>query len=153
MDKIEFLEHFNASWQALLSAFQGLSPEQMKRAGVTETWSVKDILGHVTTWEQEALQALPDIQAGKPAPDYLQLFGGIDGFNAYMVLAKNRHSLDEVLQNLTKVHEKLLRLVEETDPAEFADESPFLLCLRANTTDHYPEHTQAILDWRARNAI
>ena len=31
----------------------------MSEQGVTGSWSVKDIIAHVTTWEEEALKHLP----------------------------------------------------------------------------------------------
>jgi len=39
--------------------------------------------------------------------------------------------------------------LEEADPALFLDENPFLIRLSMDTTEHYPEHAQAIRDWRA----
>jgi len=66
-----------------------------------------------------------------------------------MVLLKNRQTLEEVLSDLEKVHSKLLQFLEEADPALFLDENPFLIRLSMDTTEHYPEHAQAIRDWRA----
>lgn len=36
-------------------SYAGLSDPQLMETGVTGEWSVKDILAHVTTWEEEAL--------------------------------------------------------------------------------------------------
>ena len=153
MNKAEFLKAITQRWQDFLTSIDGLSPEQMKLPGVIGSWSVKDILGHVTSWEQETLSTLPGIEAGKPAPVYSQLYGSIDALNAYMVLAKDRQSLDEVLENLHKVHAKLLQFIEEADPAYFVEETPFLVRLSMDTSEHYPEHTEAILSWRAKQRL
>jgi hypothetical protein len=149
MTKADFLNLLNKRWQELLDSFAGLDPQQMLIPGVVGTWTVKDVLGHVTSWEQETLSTLPEILAGNPAPVYSQLYGSIDALNAYMVLLKNRQTLEEVLSDLEKVHSKLLQFLEEAAPALFLDENPFLIRLSMDTTEHYPEHAQAIRDWRA----
>jgi len=153
MNKANFLDILNQRWQEFLSSIEGLSPEQMMLPGVSGTWSVKDIIGHVTSWEQETLSTLPDILAGQPAPVYSQLYGSIHALNAYIVRVKTRQSLPELLDNLHKVHAKLLNFLEEADPAQFTYESPFLIRLSMDTSEHYPEHTLAICAWRARTGL
>ncbi|MEL7645427.1 MAG: DinB family protein [Anaerolineaceae bacterium] len=153
MNKSDYFETLQLRWQEFLDSISGLSPEQMKLPGVSGTWSVKDIVGHVTSWEQETLSSLPGILAGKPSPVYSQLYGSIDALNAYMVLVKSRQSLDEVLQNLHKVHAQLLKFLEEADPAQFEEETPFVVRLSIDTSEHYPEHTEAVLSWRAKQRL
>ncbi|HOG77183.1 MAG: DinB family protein [Chloroflexi bacterium] len=153
MNKVEFMKLLEARWQELTASTDGLEPYQMLIPGVVGTWSVKDILGHVTSWEQETLSTLPEILAGKPAPVYSQIYGSIDTFNAYMVMARNRQTLEEILANLEKVHGRLLRFLEEADPTQFLEETPFLIRLSMDTTEHYPEHAEAIRAWRARRGL
>ncbi|MEN6555816.1 MAG: maleylpyruvate isomerase N-terminal domain-containing protein [Anaerolineaceae bacterium] len=153
MHKSDYLNVLQQRWQEFLDSIVGLSPEQMKLPGVCGTWSVKDIIGHVTSWEQETLSTLPAILAGGSAPVYSQLYGSIDALNAYMVLGKNRQDLDEVLENLHKVHAKLLKFLEEVDPAQFSEETPFLVRLSMDTSEHYPEHSAAVLSWRAMQGL
>ncbi len=46
-------------WRAFRESYAGLSDSQLTEAGVTGKWSVKDIIAHVTWWEEEALKHLP----------------------------------------------------------------------------------------------
>ena len=62
----------------------GLSDAELMEPGVTGAWSVKDIIPHVTGWEEEALTHLPLILAGGRPPRYSVRYGGIDAFNAQM---------------------------------------------------------------------
>ena len=66
---------------------------------------------------------------------------------------QNRQSFQEVLDNLHKVHTKLLQFLEEADPTQFADGTPFFVRLSMDTSEHYPEHTLAICAWRARKGL
>ena len=44
---------------AFNESYAGLSDSQLMEPGVSGAWSVRDILTHVTTWEEEALKYLP----------------------------------------------------------------------------------------------
>ena len=71
MDKSKLLKNLEAAWTALLESYAGLTDVEMMRNGVIGEWSVKDIIAHVTAWEEEALKHLPTILAGKRPPRYL----------------------------------------------------------------------------------
>jgi hypothetical protein len=78
------LERLDRAWEDLLESYAGLSDAEMLEPGVTRDWSVRDIIAHVTWWEEEALTHLPLILAGGKPPRYSVSYGGIDAFNALM---------------------------------------------------------------------
>jgi hypothetical protein len=84
MDRQQLLNKLDKAWAALKESYAGLSDAQLTEPGVMGAWSVKDILAHVTTWEEEALQYLPLIITGGRPPRYAIQYGGIDAFNALM---------------------------------------------------------------------
>jgi hypothetical protein len=49
------LDRLEAAWAALTDAYAGVPESTLTEPGVVDDWSVKDVLAHVTTWEQEAL--------------------------------------------------------------------------------------------------
>jgi hypothetical protein len=97
------LERLEAAWTALGDAYAGLDDAQLVEPGVVDDWSVKDIVAHVTTWEQEALEHLPLIIAGGTPPRYAAQ-GGIDAFNARATEDGRRLSLAEVLRRRDQTH-------------------------------------------------
>src|SRR5213592_5082072 len=74
----ELLKRLHRAWEAFHESYAGLSDPDLLKAGVTGTWSVKDIIAHVTWWEEEALTHLPVILAGGRPPRYSVTYGGID---------------------------------------------------------------------------
>jgi len=80
----QLLKRLDTRWQELLASYAGLSETELGEPGVTGTWSVKDIVAHVTAWEAEALTHLPEILVGRKPPRYSVTHGGIDAFNAQM---------------------------------------------------------------------
>jgi hypothetical protein len=88
MDKTQLIRKLDRAWEAFVTSYAGLPDSEMTEAGVTGDWSVRDIIAHVTWWEEEALKHLPHILAGGRPPLYSVTYGGIDAFNAEMTELK-----------------------------------------------------------------
>jgi hypothetical protein len=143
------LGQLETAWTALGDAYAGLPEERLLEPGVVDDWSVKDIVAHVTTWEQEALTHLPVIIAGGSPPRY-GAQGGIDAFNARATQDGRRRSLAEVLRRRDETHARLLDYVRRQPPGTFGGRTRARRRLRLDTYGHYPEHTAAIRAWRER---
>lgn len=150
MKKQQLLDKLQQSWKSFIESYAGLSDAQLLQPGVTGDWSVKDILAHVSWWEEEALKHLPTILQGGRPPRYSVLYGGIDAFNAQMTELKRGLSLDEVRQHLEDTHNKLVGYITGVPEEQFTSETRFRRRLRLDTYSHYPIHTRAIREWRAR---
>jgi hypothetical protein len=150
MKKQQILDKLQQSWMSLTESYAGLSDAQLLEPGVTGDWSVKDILAHVSWWEEEALKHLPTILQGGRPPRYSVLYGGIDAFNAQMTELKRGLSLDEVRQHLEDTHLKLIEYISGVAEEQFTSETRFRRRLRLDTYSHYPIHTRAIREWRER---
>lgn len=117
--------------------------------GVSGEWSVRDILAHVTTWEEETLKYLPLILRHETPPRY-SAQGGINGFNALMTERKRELSLAEVRRQMDETHRRLIDFIEGAPEDQLRTETRFRHRLRVDTYGHYPKHAQAIAKWRAR---
>jgi hypothetical protein len=132
----------------LLESFISLPEGRLIETGVVDDWSIKDILAHITTWEEEALKYLPLIVKGGKPPRYSVQYGGIDAFNALRSEQKRGLPLPEVLKQLEEVHQELLHYIGDVPEDQFARETPFRHRLRLDTYSHYSLHTRMINKWR-----
>src|SRR5665213_3711782 len=66
MKRYHLLEKLDSAWTDFEESYAGLTPAQLMIPKVTGQWSVRDIIAHVTWWEQEALKSLPVIRSGGP---------------------------------------------------------------------------------------
>jgi hypothetical protein len=148
MNRRQLLNKLDVAWAALKESYAGLPDSQLTEPGVNDTWSVKDNLAHVTTWEEEALKYLPLIVRGGTPPRYSVQYGGIDAFNARRTEEKRGLSLAEVLSQLDATHRQLVEYVQSMPEEQFTRETPFRHRLRLDTYSHYPIHTRAIRAWR-----
>src|SRR6266516_5152208 len=150
MDKQQLLKRLEKAWAAIEESYDGLSDSQMMEPDVMGNWSVKDILAHVTTWEEEALKYLPLIITGGRPPRYIQ-YGGIDAFNAHMTEQKRNLVLYELLEQLDETHHRLIDYIQSVPEEHFTRETRFRHRLRLDTYSHYPIHARAIREWRERS--
>ena len=58
VDTHGLLKRLDREWQDLLQSLRGLSDKATLRPGLVGEWSGKDLLGHVATWEDEAIKAM-----------------------------------------------------------------------------------------------
>jgi uncharacterized protein (TIGR03083 family) len=150
MNRQQLLKKLDKAWTEIKESYAGLSDSQLTEPGVMGDWSVKDILAHVTTWEEEALKYLPlIIKEGRP-PRYTT-YGGIDAFNAQMTEQKRGLSLPEVLRQLDETHRRLIDYLQSVPEEQFTQETRFRHRLRLDTYSHYPEHAKAIREWQEQH--
>jgi hypothetical protein len=153
VDRRQLLKRLDKAWVAFNDSYAGLSDVQLMEAGVTGAWSVRDILAHVTTWEEEALKHLPLILKGGTPPRYSVRYGGIDAFNAGMTEQKRSLSLSEVREQLAATHGRLVDLVQSAPDHQLIGDTRFRHRLRLDTYRHYSIHAEAIRQWRQRQGV
>ena len=147
----KLLQRLDGPWAAFQASYAGLSDARLLEPGVTDDWSVKDILAHVTTWEEEALTHLPLIMVGGRPPRYVT-YGGLDAFNAQMTARKRSLSLSDVRQQLDDTHRRLIAFIQSAPADQFTGDTRARRRLRLDTYGHYPLHTAAIREWRERRS-
>lgn len=147
MNRPQLLKKLDQAWAEVKESYAGLSDSQLAEPGVAGDWSVKDILAHVTTWEEEALKYLPLIIEGRRPPRYIT-YGGIDAFNAQTTEQKRSLSFSDILRQLDEVHGRLIGYVQSVPEEQFTQETRFRHRLRLDTYSHYPLHARMIREWR-----
>ncbi len=152
MDRSQLLKRLDQDWQAFKKSYAGLSDAELMEPGVTGDWSVRDIIAHVTWWEQEALTHLPLILDGGKPPRYSVTYGGIDAFNAQTLEQKRHLSLAEVLRQQDETHRRLIDFIQRVPEEQFIRETRFRRRLRLDTYSHYPQHAEAIRQWREQRS-
>ena len=152
MDRRQILKRLDQAWGTLQASYAGLSASELLQSGVTGDWSVRDILAHVTTWEEEALRFLPLIVAGRTPPRYSVTYGGIDAFNARMTEAKSELPLSAVLRLMDDTHRRVIALIQAAPEDQLVGQTRFRRRLRLDTYGHYPKHADAIRQWRAQRS-
>jgi uncharacterized protein (TIGR03083 family) len=101
----------------LLGSLEGLPEAAWDSPGVCGSWSVKDVVAHLASYELVLVDILSGFTDGGPTP-YLDRFkepGG--GFNDAEVEARRGQTVRETLEELNAAHGRTLDLVARI-PAE-----------------------------------
>ncbi|MDQ4044478.1 MAG: DinB family protein [Chloroflexota bacterium] len=144
IDKVE------TAWTEFHAAYAGLSDAELLIPGVTGAWSVRDLIAHVTWWDEEAITHLPIVLAGGTPPRYTTTYGGIDAFNALKTEEKRHLSLDTVRREGEDTHARLIAYLRSVPIEQLKGNSRFTHRLRLDTYGHYPIHAADITRWRQK---
>lgn len=91
-----------------------LTPEQMEQPGVDQAWSVKDILAHLSVWDQRGLGWITAAVAGEtpaiPGPGLT--WDDADHLNDQTYRAGQEQVLDVVLAESRQAFEQVVSLIE-----------------------------------------
>lgn len=132
------------AWQALDTVLAEVPSEHMDAAGVVDSWSVKDLVGHISTWESEMMENVRRFL--DPHDGEMRRYPDVDAFNERTVRGKRDMSLDDLVGDLEKTHKETVEFVR--DLPEGAFEMPEVdWRIRIDTYEHYSEHGEHIRDW------
>ncbi len=104
--KSRLLARVQSEWSAFQDSIESLTEADHLLTGVVGDWSVRDLLVHITSWEGEALKAIPIILEGNRLPRYSHLYGSIDAFNALEQASKMYMSLAQVRADMRDAHQR-----------------------------------------------
>ena len=142
----DVLRQIDKSWQDIQSTFAEVPVQRIEESGVVEAWSIKDLMGHVTTWESEMMTNVQRAIDGLEMKNYPD----IDAFNAETSAAKQAMSLEAVQRELTNVHLRTVEFVSALSEGLLSREEVEWR-VRIDTFAHYREHAEHIRSWLLGN--
>ncbi len=99
----------------LLATFEKISDQQWS-VGVNTTWTVRDVLAHMASYETLLEDALKFVAGQSPTPMLDDMGRDQAGFNDRQVAARKDKSSAELLDELRRGHEHVLALVNTFGP-------------------------------------
>lgn len=118
MNLQEIREVVEDSWRQLDAAIAGLDDAALEEPGVVGTWSIKDVLGHVTTWEQMALRHVEQWRGGE-TPAGLGT-SSIDDYNASEAARRHAWALARVREESADTQQRLRATLESLTEDDWA---------------------------------
>lgn len=145
--KQEIYESIEVERSRLTEVVARLTDEQMELPGACEIWSVKDILSHLTDWEQRCLRWYRAGLRGEipKTPDEEYNWRQLPALNQEIYEKHKDHSLVEVREVFEESFKEIMavidRMTEEElfEPRQYAWTGNGLLrdFVNANTANHY----------------
>jgi hypothetical protein len=116
---LELLRRARTDEQALLSS---LNLEERAATGTPERWSAKDLVAHVTFWEERMMQRLAGRARGESFSDLTD--GEVDEVNAEVLKKSRNLSWEQVQADSERVFNQLLAMVSRFSEQELTDPTP-----------------------------
>ena len=152
--KAELIQAMVSARDELVSLIDQIQPSAMSQPGAPGEWSVKDIIAHLTAYDQWLALTLA-LRCRKP-PDFWTEDIPLDEFNRRLFDENRETALDEVLQQFRDVWGEILKETRaRSETYLFREQSvpgvphKFRPCdiLRSESYGHYLDH---VPDLRAR---
>jgi uncharacterized damage-inducible protein DinB len=153
MTKEETLAKLAESRRALLQAIEGLSEEEMTQVQVEGVWTIKDVLGHVTSWEGICLEPLRRFADGDPYD--VQVIENYLAWNDVEAARKRDVPLGAILDELATVRQGLVEAASRLSAGQWKQRVPFAWGGQGTIADtlrglhaHEMEHVRHVQRWR-----
>lgn len=137
MSKDEVIGGFSEAYDSLLIA-ASRAVTRGDREGGDGSWGVREVLGHVGAWMDEAARRIPLLLAGAPSLDY-----DADAFNAEAITSLGDRGLGEVRDELDRSQARLVTLLDTLDESAFAPGSAAHEWVTAQTA-HMQHHAHEL---------
>jgi hypothetical protein len=152
-DKADLLNVIRKERDELDAMISDLTLDQKIVPGVEASWSVKDIMAHISAWERLAQDRIHAALTGEPIK--IPLIEGdnfVDDFNAEVYAKNQSASLETVdaeykasyVDFLAQVESLYWDFIQAVLPFDWAGDLTALVLISANTHWHYLEHAASI---------
>jgi uncharacterized damage-inducible protein DinB len=153
MTKGETLAKLAESRRALHQAIEGLGEEEVTQIQVEGVWTIKDILGHIASWEETCLE--PFRRYANGGPFEVQVIEDYMAWNDEQAARKRDIPLEVILGELATVRQGLVEAANRLSARQWEQRVPFSWGGEgtiAETLDvfyrHELEHVRSIQQWR-----
>jgi uncharacterized damage-inducible protein DinB len=115
------LEQLESSRLRLQNAIRGLEPEVCASAPVEGYWTIKDILGHIVSWNDEFRREIEMILQGQhPGFEYIISFeNDYRDWNQQQYERKRGWPWQRILDDLQRDHLEAVALVQRLEPEQY----------------------------------
>lgn len=142
--------------QQFHNGLEGLTEQEITQPLVEGEWTIKDIIGHLASWQELCLKPLTSLATGKPyiPPDIP------DGWNDQEAARKRSIPLEKILKEFSSVYEEMLAETYVLTPKQLEQKISMPWGELTTTGEmlnglamHEEEHLKAIQKWLAKKSI
>ena len=150
--KAELLVRAAREYKAFHEALHGLNEDHMAEVWLG-TWSIKEIVAHMSGWHREMAPALDRLAHGeRPVPSGVS-YDDVDAWNARFALAAQGREITDLLLELDRSHEDFMLAADRVPGERYEPGKTAYRIVDGNSAHHYREHAEQISEWRASRGI
>lgn len=156
MEPLRAIRFFQQSHNQFLASFQELEPESLLKAQVEGEWTIKELISHLTSWNNTLLFPLRRHSSDQEitidlVPDVLE-------YNREQSMLWDSKDFHQALEEFQSAVKEILKRLNQLPPEAWQRtyQVPWggrdsLANIVAGLADHAREHTESIQHWRQIN--
>ncbi len=150
--KQELLNEAAREYKAFHEAIQGLNEEQLREPWLG-TWSIREILGHLSGWHREMGRAVERVARGeRPVPEGVS-YDDVDAWNRRFAEAVRDTPAADLLLELDRTHQHFMQIAAAVPDDRFQPGKTVWRIVDQITAHHYREHADQIRAWRTSRGV
>jgi hypothetical protein len=150
--KEELLQAAAREYRTFHEALRGLNEERLAEVWLG-TWSVREIVAHISGWHHELAPALLRLARGeRPIPEGVS-YDDVDAWNATLVAAARDKPVAQVLLDLDRSHEEFMRAAMAVPAERYQPGKTAWKIVDGSTAHHYKEHGDQVRAWRRARGV
>jgi hypothetical protein len=156
----EILDAIKREHEKFLEAIADIPDDVATTQHVIDWWTLKDVLGHISTWYLVARQFIREYVRGDvPVPLGIgQSDAEIDAYNKRAAAMRRDYSLARVRAELDAAYRDLIAATEALSDADvskqlstpWGDGDNLEKLIAVNSYGHLPEHVEQIQQWKSK---
>ncbi|MEX2247248.1 MAG: maleylpyruvate isomerase N-terminal domain-containing protein [Dehalococcoidia bacterium] len=151
MEKQSALKQVKDGFDELLAATAKLDDRAMSTT-FYGTWSVKDILAHISGWHQVMIESMERMARGeRPTPEGAD-YSDSDAWNARFAAAMAPQNGATVVAELRQSFANFIRAAQAIPDERYGEGKTINKILEGNGYGHYREHLPAVREMAAKAA-
>ncbi len=155
--KVELIKNIKENRAKLEKLLTKVPKEDMLKT-VNNNWSVKDILSHVISWEQNMIRWIKITLEGGSPEDFPVGREAVDSLNELQYQREKESNINDVLKRFSSSYVEALSIAEALDEKTLNDPDLFewrkgdaiWFIVAANTYWHYEEHFDIFDQWEIK---
>jgi uncharacterized protein (TIGR03083 family) len=159
MKRDDAIHELRAARKELQESLAGMGEEDYLRSNAIDKWTVKDLVAHVASWDEEVVRVLQAFSM-QSQPVFTYLISSSKDFGAWnedQIAQRREHTVPQVVSEFEKARRDLIQVIEGlTDPvlgrAKMTSwgEPQTGFDLIAMQAEHDREHTRQVMSYRKK---
>lgn len=150
-EKTDAIAALESARKEMMKAIDGIPDDKMTTPAFG-TWSVKDVLCHLTSWDQYAESDLRRVARGHVPQLATFRMEEIDDWNAWLMRSRNLFSLSQARLELEESEREVTKALDVLPDALFGAGQPARLLADALISGH-TGHAADIQEWRQKEGL
>ena len=150
-DRDELLAMLQESRSELAGAIQGL-PDDKLTVPLADDWSAKDIMGHITAWDEVTVGDLRRIARGRLPTLAAFRESEVDNWNAFLIRPRKLFPLPQIRAEFEEARAEMVAALKDL-PEGLLARGQMVRNIFAIMTNHEKDHARQVREWRQAQGI